>query len=95
LKKGVIVAAVMLVFSLVWMNRYVYVKMTGNGSLKVMRINRFTGRFQYTQMRGDGVWSDNINEHPKAEPVPTPEPIDLSAGLVPKVKSGCGGENAH
>jgi hypothetical protein len=80
------VAAVVLAFSLVWMNRYAYFETSGEGYLKVMRINRFTGRFQYTQMRGDGVWSDNISEHPKAEPVSPPEPVDLSCCLVPKTK---------
>jgi hypothetical protein len=42
---------VVLAFSLVWMNRYVYFKTSGPGVLKVVRINRFTGRYQYSQMR--------------------------------------------
>lgn len=100
-KKFISVFIVILSFCFVWMNRYVYIKSTGEMPIKVMRIDRFTGRYQYSQMRGDGVWTDNINEHPKPEPaaktseLPLPRPltgtasvndIDLSAGLVPKNK---------
>jgi hypothetical protein len=85
LKKAIVfiltVSVVVLAFSLVWMHRYAYFETSGPGVLKVVRINRFTGRYQYSQMRGDGVWSDNIGEHPKEN---DSTPVDLSGGLINK-----------